>query len=125
MSVLKVLNVGKVSWLLDYNGLCIFFNIKLLDVCDDDKQLLYTKCSYIYPSGIQCTNPVPKYLDPLLCGGHCDNILPPESYIEKGEAAVKQEITLSSHSTNIVAENSYEMQACGRDEDEPRTSTAS
>ena len=27
---------------------------------------------------MQCTNPIPKYLDPLLCGGHCDNINPPE-----------------------------------------------
>ena len=52
------------------------------DICDDDKQLLYTKCTYVYPSDIQCTNPVPKYLEPLLCGGHCDNIKPPHSCSE-------------------------------------------
>jgi len=47
------------------------------DICDDPKQNLFIRCSYVYPSGQQCTNPVPKYLDPLLCGGHCDNIKPP------------------------------------------------
>ena len=65
------------------------------DVCDDSKQLLYTKCSYIYPSGIQCTNPIPKYLDPLLCGGHCDNIRPPESYVEGPVTNVRQKTTLT------------------------------
>lgn len=48
------------------------------DICDDNHQLLYTRCAYVYPSGLQCTNPIPKYLEPLLCGGHCDNIKPPE-----------------------------------------------
>lgn len=51
----------------------------------------------MYPSGIQCTNPIPKYLDPLLCGGHCDNIRPPEITPppENSEASVRQKITLS------------------------------
>ncbi len=75
-------------------------------MCDDSKQLLYTKCSYMYPSGIQCTNPVPKYLDPLLCGGHCDNIRPPEDCVEKLEGNVKQEITLAS--VNRVEEASIQ-----------------
>jgi hypothetical protein len=66
----------------------------LPDVCDDEKQLLYTKCSYVYPSGIQCTNPVPRYLDPLLCGGHCDNIRP-EPCFDGPVSIVKQEITFS------------------------------
>ena len=29
-------------------------------------------CSYTGPNGMTCSNPVPKYLDPLLCGGHWD-----------------------------------------------------
>ena len=42
------------------------------DICDDPKQLLYRNCTYIYPSGSQCTSPVATYLTPPLCGGHCD-----------------------------------------------------
>ena len=42
------------------------------DICGDPKQLLYATCSYIYPSGTQCSSPVPIYLNPPLCGGHCD-----------------------------------------------------
>lgn len=64
------------------------------DICDDSKQLLYTKCTYIYPSGNQCTNPVPKYLDPLLCGGHCDNIRPPDCGVEGGGDSIRGATTL-------------------------------
>lgn len=28
----------------------------------------------MYPSGVQCSKPVARYLDPPLCGGHCDSI---------------------------------------------------
>lgn len=45
-----------------------------LDIFDDEKQLFYTKCSYVFPSGGQCSNPVPLYMVPPLCGGHCDNV---------------------------------------------------
>ncbi|XP_064397960.1 KAT8 regulatory NSL complex subunit 2-like [Halichondria panicea] len=43
-------------------------------IFDDEKQLFYTKCSYVFPSGGQCSNPVPLYMVPPLCGGHCDNV---------------------------------------------------
>ena len=39
---------------------------------------MYMRCSYVYPSGNQCSNPIPQHLDPPLCGGHCDSIDPPE-----------------------------------------------
>ena len=39
---------------------------------------MYTRCSYVYPSGTQCSNPIPQYLDPPLCGGHCDSVEPPK-----------------------------------------------
>ena len=39
---------------------------------EDSKQQLYTYCSHVSSNGMTCTNPVPKYLDPLLCGGHWD-----------------------------------------------------
>lgn len=32
-------------------------------------------CSYVYPSGLQCTSPVPIHLNPPLCGGHCDTAI--------------------------------------------------
>lgn len=43
-----------------------------LDICADPKQLLYTSCIYVYPSGAQCVSPVAIYMNPPLCGGHCD-----------------------------------------------------
>ena len=52
------------------------------DICSDPKQLLYTLCAYVYPSGGQCASPIPHYLTPPLCGGHCDTALsspPPTS----------------------------------------------
>ena len=48
------------------------------DICEDEKQLMYTRCSYVYPSGSQCSNPIPRHLDPPLCGGHCDSVEPPK-----------------------------------------------
>jgi hypothetical protein len=39
---------------------------------------MYTRCSYVYPSGSRCTNPIPQHLDPPLCGGHCDSVEPPK-----------------------------------------------
>ena len=34
---------------------------------------------------MQCSNPVPNYWDPPLCGGHCDNVsLPEYSYADGG-----------------------------------------
>ena len=48
------------------------------DICEDEKQLMYTRCSYVYPSGNQCSNPIPQYLDLPLCGGHCDSVEPPK-----------------------------------------------
>ena len=50
----------------------------LIDICEDEKQLMYTRCSYVYPSGSQCSNPIPRHLDPPLCGGHCDSVEPPK-----------------------------------------------
>uniref|UniRef100_A0A1X7VA41 KAT8 regulatory NSL complex subunit 2 n=1 Tax=Amphimedon queenslandica TaxID=400682 RepID=A0A1X7VA41_AMPQE len=41
-------------------------------IVEDSKQQLYTSCSYTGPNGTTCNNPVPKYLEPLLCGGHWD-----------------------------------------------------
>ena len=43
-----------------------------------------TNCRHLR---IQCTNPIPKYLDPLLCGGHCDNIAPLECAPEFRDAS--------------------------------------
>ena len=43
-------------------------------MCDDHSQLLYVRCSYTYPSGQPCSKPVPGFLCPPLCGGHCDNV---------------------------------------------------
>jgi hypothetical protein len=48
------------------------------DICEDEKQLMYTRCSYVYPSGSRCTNPIPQHLYPPLCGGHCDSVEPPK-----------------------------------------------
>lgn len=45
-----------------------------LHVCDDHNQLLYTRCSYVYPSGQSCSKPIPRYLNLPLCGGHCDHV---------------------------------------------------
>lgn len=53
---------------------CLILNHICIDVCDDDRQLFYTRCSYAYQSGVQCSNPVPLYIVPPFCGGHCDNI---------------------------------------------------
>lgn len=41
---------------------------------EDTKQVLYTCCSYSHTNGVLCTNPVPKYLEPSLCGAHWDQI---------------------------------------------------
>ncbi len=41
------------------------------DICEDPRQQLYTRCSY---GGGKCTNPIPQYWDPPLCGGHCDTM---------------------------------------------------
>lgn len=57
---------------------CFFNWNHYSDICEDEKQLMYTRCSYIYPSNNQCTNPIPRHLDPPLCGGHCDSVDPPE-----------------------------------------------
>lgn len=43
---------------------------------------------------MQCTNPIPKYLDPLLCGGHCDNIKPPDCILEANDASIREETTM-------------------------------
>lgn len=40
------------------------------DILEDSKQLLYTNCTHTNSGGIACTNPVPKYLSPSLCGDH-------------------------------------------------------
>ena len=37
---------------------------------EDTRQLLYIQCTHVNCSGISCTNPVPKYLLPSLCGDH-------------------------------------------------------
>lgn len=44
------------------------------DVCDVRNQLLYVKCSYVYPSGQSCSKPIPHFVNPPLCGGHCDSV---------------------------------------------------
>ena len=46
--------------------------IFITDIVEDSKQQLYTSCCYTGPNGMTCNNPVPKYLEPLLCGGHWD-----------------------------------------------------
>ena len=40
------------------------------DILEDSRQLLYTHCTHTDPGGIACTNPIPKFLNPLLCGAH-------------------------------------------------------
>ena len=46
---------------------------------EDPKQQLYTYCCYTYQSGsgsgssVSCHNPVLRYIDPPLCGGHLDH----------------------------------------------------
>lgn len=69
-------------------------NSALTDICEDPKQLLYVSCSYVYPSGAHCTSPVPVYLQPPLCGGHCDiaitETLKSQPALE-GEGAPKEE----------------------------------
>lgn len=37
---------------------------------------------------------MPKYLDPLLCGGHCDNIKPPECNVDESNDSIRQKATL-------------------------------
>lgn len=61
--------------------------LRCKDICDDSKQLLYTRCSYVYPSGIQCSKPVARYLEPPLCGGHCDSVSVPveQSPLDKSD----------------------------------------
>lgn len=47
------------------------------DILEDPKQQLYTQCCYTYKSSsgssIYCHNPVLRYQDPPLCGGHLDH----------------------------------------------------
>ena len=65
---------------------------KILDILEDSKQQLYTYCSYTSPVGTTCLNPVPKYLDPLLCGGHWDQIkasMPSDTDSESDDETVK------------------------------------
>ena len=45
-------------------------NFSFSDILDDSRQQLYTHCSHSNSAGISCCNPVPKYVDPLLCGDH-------------------------------------------------------
>ena len=56
--------------------------IQFPDICSDQKQLLYTFCTYVYPSGGQCASPIPLYLTPPLCGGHCDTALSSPTYLD-------------------------------------------
>ena len=46
---------------------------------------------YVYPSGAQCTSPVSVYLNPPLCGGHCDTVI-----IERSSTAAPPTATPSS-----------------------------
>ena len=50
------------------------FTMHSSDVCDVRNQLLYVKCSYVYPSGQSCSKPIPRFLNLQLCGGHCDSV---------------------------------------------------
>lgn len=54
-----------------------FFILCSSDILDDPKQQLYTQCSYTYQptsgSTVYCHNPVLRYQDPPLCGGHLDH----------------------------------------------------
>jgi hypothetical protein len=60
---------------------CLPFSTKCRrHICSDQKQLLYTLCTYVYPSGGQCASPIPLYLTPPLCGGHCDTALSSPPY---------------------------------------------
>ena len=61
-----------------FNKLAFLLTEGCVDICEDEKQLMYTWCSYVYPSGSRCSNPIPRHLDPPLCGGHCDNVEPPK-----------------------------------------------
>lgn len=63
----------------------------------------------MYPSGMQCTNPIPKYIDPLLCGGHCDNIKPPKSPVEGSGTRVKLETTLGQTEEALPVELGTEV----------------
>ena len=55
-------------------------------------------CSYVYPSGLQCTSPVPIYLSPPLCGGHCDTA------ITETKAKEPQELTGTSEMSHCDGE---------------------
>ena len=77
------------------------------DICSDQKQLLYTLCTYVYPSGGQCASPIPLYLTPPLCGGHCDTALssPPYPDIknphETSETTVPKEVVTTPTSEGV------------------------
>ena len=64
----------------------------------------------MYPSGIQCTNPVPKYLEPLLCGGHCDNIRPPDCVVWSGDS-IKEATTLGLGLDRPTSESQADSEA--------------
>ena len=83
----------------------------LLDICDDEKQLFYTNCSYVFPSGGQCSNPVPLYMVPPLCGGHCDNVSlnPPEKAKEQQRNSHSQE-HLHVAVNNVVVNTDLDIQ---------------
>ena len=65
---------------------------------------MYTRCSYVYPSGNQCSNPIPRHLDPPLCGGHCDSVDPPklEPSGDSSSASSEKEL-LHGHEKEEVA----------------------
>lgn len=79
----------------------------LSDIVEEPKQQLYTSCTFTNSSGTSCTNSVPKYLDPLLCGGHWDQVkvtLPSDTDSESEEETEKRRrmtvVTTTTLTTN-------------------------
>ena len=73
---------------------------------EDGRQLLYIRCRYVYPTGLQCSNPVVQYLEAQLCGGHCDNIeLPPVAeHWEDSVGGQSDEIELPPETKGVQVE---------------------
>ena len=85
---------------------------------------MYTKCSYTFPSGAQCSNPVALYITPPLCGGHCDNIdlsLPEkrgQDTVTEAQAEAMQSITEGdgrAQNCDSVASDSVRVEKTGID----------
>ena len=86
-----------------YKCWSLSLTLYLSDIIEEPKQQLYTNCTFTNSSGTSCTNSVPKYLDPLLCGGHWDQVkvtLPSDTDSEsEGEETEKRRMTVVTTTT--------------------------